>query len=180
LRLLPTFVVEENHDERDSYQHDANNNRETAVQKVSAIEALYSMKHIINKDGLSLSLSPAVSFTRRSRGILNQSSRFSNVLACHYAQKHLKQRLKKDRGQEDANVLEQGQRPSKGKLMSLIVDAERGIEKVYGDEEYQQEQGVEGDKVITPLDVCLSKPEAQTEDLAAILNVLKCLVVFPF
>jgi hypothetical protein len=29
--------------------------------------------------------------------------------------------------------------------MSLIVDAERGIEKVYDDEEYQQKQGVEGD-----------------------------------
>lgn len=39
--------------------------------------------------------------------------------------------------------------------MPLVVDAEGGIEKVYNDEEYQQEQGVEGDQVITPLDVCL-------------------------
>jgi hypothetical protein len=114
------------------------------------------MEHIINKDGLSLSLSPAIRFARRSRGILNQCSRFSNVLACNYAQKHLEHRLKEDRSQQDANVLEQGQRPSKGQLMSLIVHAERGIEKVDDDEEYQQEQGVEGDKVITPLDVCLS------------------------
>jgi hypothetical protein len=156
LRLLPTFVVEEHHDKRDGYQHDANNNRKAAVQKVSTIKALNSMEHIVNKDGLSLSLSPAVSFARRSRSILNQSRRFSNVLACHYAQKHLKHRLKEDRGQQDANILQQGQWPSKGQLMSLIVHAERGIEKVYDDEEYQQEQGVEGDQVITPLDVCLS------------------------
>ena len=53
-------------------------------------------------------------------------------------------------------------------------------EWVYDDEEYQQEQGVEGDQVITPLDASLSEPEAQTEYLATVLDVLKCLVVFPF
>jgi hypothetical protein len=77
-------------------------------------------------------------------------------LASHYTQKHLKYRLKEDRGQQDANKLEQGQWPSKGQLMSLIIDAERGIEEVYDDEEYQKEQGIEGDQIITPLDASLS------------------------
>lgn len=105
---------------------------------MSAIKALNGVKHIVNKDSLGLSLSTSVSYTRRSRSILDQSCRLSNVLASHYAQKHLKYRLKKDRGQQDANELEQGQRPSKGQLMSLIVDAKRGIEEVDDDEEYQQ------------------------------------------
>ena len=123
---------------------------------MSAIEALHSMEHVINKDSLGLSLNPSVSYARCSRSILDQSRRLSNVLASHYAQKHLKHWLKEDRGQQDANELEQGQWPSKGQLMSLIVNAERRIEEVYDDEEYQQEQGVEGDQVITPLDACLS------------------------
>ena len=123
---------------------------------MSAVEALHGMEHVVNKECLGLSLNPSVSYARRSRSILDQSRRLSNVLASHYTQKQLKYRLKKDRGQQDANELEQGQRPSKGELMSLIVDAERGIEEVYDDEEYQKEQGIEGDQIITPLDASLS------------------------
>ena len=81
------------------------------------------MEHVVNKDCLGLSLNPGISYVRCSRSILDQSRRLSNVLASHYAQKNLKYRLKKDRGQQDANELKQGQWPSKGQLMSLIVDA---------------------------------------------------------
>lgn len=122
------------------------------MQHVRAVEACDLLEHWVDEECLTRSDSSLAlsAWCACPRGILHDGFHSCYGFARHDAQEELKNRLKEDHYHEQADVLQEGQGPSERKLVVLVIYCERCVHEVNDDEEYEQEEAVEGDQVVTP------------------------------